>query len=39
MKWALIIIGLLLALLIGNLLMLRHINKHAFSENTPHHKD
>lgn len=39
MKWALIVIGLLLAMLIGNMLMLRRINKKAFPENTPHHRD
>jgi len=33
MKWVIIIFVLIIAMLVGNLLMLKHINKKSFSKN------
>jgi uncharacterized membrane-anchored protein YhcB (DUF1043 family) len=39
MKWMIIIFALIIAMLVGNLLMLRHINKNTFKKHERQDKD
>ena len=39
MKWAIIIFVLVIIMLVGNLLMLKHINKKSFDKDNRHNTD